>query len=190
MFWAESNFWVSGLECKVHTNVVQRFRCHISRYVTCSRCSAAPARMRRLGCLCRPSPYSCPCPSQLYLKIFFRPSLCISPPKQEQAHAASFEHAINGNASARLEPSKQKDRTLRVVGLAGEWGTGGTAAGGEGRGHGGGSGVCKARHKPNRFNAAVAFACPCAAARRYNRMASALSCATPRPSWNMPPKLN
>ena len=47
------------------------------------------------------------------------------------------------------------------------------------RGWGGAGFKCKAHHAPNRLNAAVAFACPCAAARRYNRMASALSCATP-----------
>jgi hypothetical protein len=43
----------------------------------------------------------------------------------------------------------------------------------------------RAHHAPNRFKDAVAFACPCAAARRYNRMASALSRATPRPCSNM-----
>ena len=53
--------------------------------------------------------------------------------------------------------------------------------------YGGGS---VARHAPNFFNASMAFAYPCAAARRYNRMASALSCATPRPFSNMRPKLN
>ena len=41
----------------------------------------------------------------------------------------------------------------------------------------------------NRFNAAVAFAYPSAAARRYHRMASALSCATPLPSSNKQPNL-
>jgi hypothetical protein len=43
----------------------------------------------------------------------------------------------------------------------------------------------RALQTPNRFKAAVAYACPCAAARRYHRMASALSCATPRPYSNM-----
>ena len=47
----------------------------------------------------------------------------------------------------------------------------------------------RALQTPNCFKAAVAFACPCAAARRYHRMASALSGATPRPSANMLPKL-
>ena len=38
---------------------------------------------------------------------------------------------------------------------------------------------------PRLTNAAEAFANPWAAARRYNLMASALSCATPRPLENM-----
>jgi hypothetical protein len=47
-----------------------------------------------------------------------------------------------------------------------------------------------AHHTPNRANAAVASASPCAAARRYHRTASALSFASPRPFANMLPKLN
>jgi hypothetical protein len=47
-----------------------------------------------------------------------------------------------------------------------------------------------ARQAPNSCNAAAASAPPWAAARRYNRMASALSCATPRPSSNMQPNKN
>ena len=43
---------------------------------------------------------------------------------------------------------------------------------------------------PSLTNAAEAAACPCAAARRNHLMASALSCATPRPFSNMRPKLN
>ena len=54
--------------------------------------------------------------------------------------------------------------------IVGGWGEGG---GGRGDGREGGGYRCKAPHAPNRLKPAVAFACPCAAARRNNRMASA-----------------
>ena len=55
-------------------------------------------------------------------------------------------------------------------------------------GRGGGDHV-RLPHASNRCNAAAAFACPCAAARRYHRMASPRSCATPWPFSSMKPKL-
>ena len=61
---------------------------------------------------------------------------------------------------------------------------------GAGRGGGGEGVIMCAPHAPNRSNAAVANACPCAAARRYHRMASSWSCATPWPFSSMKPKLD
>jgi hypothetical protein len=97
----------------------------------------------------------------------------------KHVHDPSFAHAISSNVSARIEPNKPDVELCKltwsiIAGFAGKWGNRW-----QGEEKGGGGVRCKAPHALNRSNAAAASASPCAAARRYHRMASALSCATP-----------